>query len=136
MLNMQPMTLTIDISRRNWLTSNMRSHWAEKARRTKELRQTARLCGRRFAIKPPVFTRREPCTVVVEISIPTPRRFDPMNASPTVKALLDGLTDAGWWDDDDSKTVKSVTYKLGKPTGVKGLYRVTVTARSIGGAQV
>lgn len=32
---------------------------------------------------------------------PNARKFDPPNFYPTIKPFIDGLTDAGWWEDDN-----------------------------------
>ncbi|WP_130865831.1 RusA family crossover junction endodeoxyribonuclease [Acidipropionibacterium timonense] len=34
-----------------------------------------------------------------------PGRADPNNATPTLKAIIDGMTDAGVWPDDSSEYV-------------------------------
>ena len=56
----------------------------------------------RLHLPRPVFTR---CVVVANIMYPRRGRADPANAYPVIKALVDGLTDAGYWVDDDSEHV-------------------------------
>ncbi len=36
------------------------------------------------------------------------QRRDPHNFAPTMKYLIDGLTEARWWTDDDAKHVRTV----------------------------
>lgn len=93
------------------LSANDRRHWADKARRVRFYRQQAylkgvdyfNLGGRKFA--------RAKVTAAVKLS--GKRRFDPANASPTVKAIIDGLTDAGLWEDDNADVVTEVSFRAG-----------------------
>ena len=41
-------------------------------------------------------------SVIATVHYRTAVRADPANAQPTLKALIDGCTDAGIWVDDDS----------------------------------
>ena len=47
---------------------------------------------------------------IVEVSLPVRdnRRRDPHNYYPTVKAIVDGLVDAGLWPDDTPEFVRTV----------------------------
>lgn len=89
---------TLPISRANLLTANDKHHWARKAALTKQLRRWGYLLGReergvaRFHL-----TRAR---VVFEFAYPDRRRRDRHNLAPTVKALMDGLIDAGLLPDD------------------------------------
>ena len=114
------MILTIDIPAAFWLSANVNPHWAAKARRTRHLRQLGFMAAR----KQPAMDRANLAAV---ISYPTARRADPSNAAPTVKALLDGIVDAGVLPDDDHLHVPHVDYSRGPNTGERGLYRVTLT---------
>lgn len=111
-----------------WMTSNHRLFWADKARRTDGLRGYACIEGRnlinRERLERPVFTR---CTVTVTVAYPLNQRADPANTSPVVKALLDGLTDAGFWPDDDSEHVVAVTYRRDPEKSRRGTHKVTLT---------
>jgi crossover junction endodeoxyribonuclease RusA len=75
-------------------------------RHTKQVRawrEAGRLCafnGRRRPRIPNLAT----VTVFFGTDRPNQRR-DPMNWYPTVKALVDGLTDARFWPDDDASYV-------------------------------
>lgn len=112
------MDLTIDISDAEWMSANDRMHWAVKAKRTKALRAKTRLLARH--LKP----ARGPVHVTAFIAYPRAGKADPGNASPTVKAILDGLTDAGYWPDDDHRHVIGPDYRRGPDTRTKGLHRV------------
>lgn len=50
------------------------------------------------------------CKVSVGVSIPTGRDFDPPNLYPTVKPLVDGLTDSLWWVDDNHNIITSTEF--------------------------
>ena len=43
-----------------------------------------------------------------------------------VKAILDALTDTGFWPDDDSKHLIGPDYRGGEPSSRKGWYRITI----------
>ena len=46
-----------------------------------------------------------PCEVLVSIPVPGERRRDPHNWTPTCKAIVDGITAAGVWPDDNAAWV-------------------------------
>ena len=48
--------------------------------------------------------------------------MDPPNWNPTVKALLDGLTDAGQWTDDNKQVILEVSYRYGGLTKTPKTY--------------
>ncbi|MCT1689897.1 hypothetical protein M3B11_02800 [Brevibacterium sp. p3-SID960] len=114
--------LVIDVPANEWLSANDRRHWADKARRTKALRHRAAMLARQARL-----TVATPCIVVAEICYPRGGRADPANASDAVKPILDGLTDASVWVDDDSEHVPAVTYRRGSKTDQQGWHRITLT---------
>ena len=61
--------------------------------------------------------------MIVWVFAPTNRRYDPPNGSPTTKALLDGLTDAKFWTDDNYHVIKGVEFRHGGKSGNKK-YRI------------
>ena len=63
-----------------WLTANGRYHWADRARRTRDIRHAARVMARHIP------HHAGPVRVVAHIGYPTAQRADPANAAPTVKA--------------------------------------------------
>jgi crossover junction endodeoxyribonuclease RusA len=62
--------------------------------------------------------------VIVEVFTPTRRRSDPPNLYPTVKALVDGLTDAGWWEDDDYSRMVQMSFRHGGLSNIKDTYKL------------
>lgn len=116
------MSLVVDVPANEWISSNSRLHWANKARRTKALRQRAFFLARKAHLRV-----ETPVLVVAEIGYPRGGRADQSNAAPTVKACLDGLTDAGVWPDDDSEHVVGPHFTRGPTTATKGLHRITFT---------
>ena len=105
------------------ITSNDRLHFAVKAKMTAYLRYLASLeVKRQFDKFKPVFNKtlfdkKHPCGVTITVLSPTNRRFDADNVQPTAKALMDGMTDAGLWTDDNNKVVKFTKYQYGGLSG-------------------
>ena len=89
------------------LSANGREHWAVKARRTRQLRYLGFCLARQQRI--PRLARAH---VLATYRPPDRRRRDPANMYPTVKAMLDGLTDAGVWADDDAAHVLGPDMRL------------------------
>lgn len=110
--------LTITIPAALWLSANQRLHWAPKAKRTKAIRQL----GWHAAVGADLPTR-DVDHVAAFIGYPRNGKADPANAAPTVKALIDGMVDAGVWPDDDSTHVLGPTY-LRDPKTTDGTYSV------------
>jgi crossover junction endodeoxyribonuclease RusA len=115
--------LTFTIPKSWWLTANGRYHWAVKARATRNLRQLAATTARGME---PVGTVH----VAAYIGYLTGGKADPGNASPTVKALLDGCTDAGLWPDDDHTHVVGPTYLRDPKSPTPGHYTVRLVLQS------
>lgn len=109
------------IPRDLWLSSNVQTHYRKKSKVVRELRARAALVGR--GVTAPV-----PVDVVAHIGYPTARKADPPNAWPTVKALLDGLTDAGVWPDDNSEYIPETAFRRGQKSPA-GTYRVVLDIR-------
>lgn len=88
------------------MNMNDRSHWSTRHRRTKVWRETAKVHALRDLGRSPSERRREPSFVRVSFPVRDPgRRRDPHNLAPTVKAIVDGLVDAGVWPDDVERWV-------------------------------
>ena len=68
--------------------------------------------------------QKRPCEVTVTVFSPTKSKLDPPNLYPTVKAIIDGMTDAGIWVDDNYKVIKSMTFRYGGLSEEKGHYRL------------
>jgi crossover junction endodeoxyribonuclease RusA len=85
-----------------WLNSNDRRFRFNKTRLTKAWRLLGFVAVRN-AGQPEPFEGR--VHVVASFWKPTRTHYDPNNLWPTVKAICDGLTDAGLWADDDHEHV-------------------------------
>lgn len=62
------------------------------------------------------FSQSRPCYLGIVVCPPTNRRMDAPNWYPTAKALIDGLTDAGVFEDDNNKVITSTTFVPGPKT--------------------
>lgn len=89
---------TLPISRANLLTANDKPHWARRAALTKQLRRWGYLLGREGQGVARLHLTR--ARVEFEFTYPDRRRRDRSNLAPTVKALMDGMIDAGLLPDD------------------------------------
>ena len=88
----------LPLTRSKLITANDKLHWAARARLTKQIRQWGYLLGREGeGVARLGLTHAR---VEVEFAYPDRRRRDRSNLSPTVKALMDGLIDAGLLPDD------------------------------------
>jgi crossover junction endodeoxyribonuclease RusA len=94
------------------LTANQRMHWRAKARVTKDVRQVASLLGRKAP-------RTEMLVVTLHYRPRDRRRRDRHNLWPTVKALVDGLVDAGIVPDDDAEHLSTPEPVIHQPNGTK-----------------
>lgn len=110
--------------KKEMLNANDRMSWARKAKITACLRQIGRLNVPKG--KYTIHTKKRPCGLVVTIYAPTKRRMDPPNFYPTVKALVDGMTDAGLWTDDSHEVIKYMTFEYGGLSGSKDKYRIEI----------
>ena len=70
-------------------------------------------------------------TIKVRVSPPTRRRLDPVNLYPTVKAIIDGLTDAAWWEDDDFTHLLEISFLYGGTSGVKDNFKLEFTVEEV-----
>lgn len=111
--------LTIQIPEPWWMSANDRMHWAQKAQRIRAVRHMTMVIARARHI--PTF---EVVHIAAWIQYPTGCRADPGNASPTVKACIDGLVDAGVIPDDDHKHVIGPDYRREIGSAGKGIHRV------------
>lgn len=121
--------MTIDIPASWWLTSNQRMHWAEKARRTRVIRNVAGFVALRSGLHPV-----ERATVTVWVGYPSTRRQDPANASPAAKAAIDGIVATRrLLADDDAEHLTAVTFRRDEPTWRKGWYRLRIEFEEVAG---
>lgn len=104
-----------------------RMHWSQVRRLAKPIREATCLLARNQHIPP--LDRAH----VVYVVHPTPqtRRRDPANWAESAKAAVDGLVDAGVFEDDDSAHVIGPDPRLGEP--VKG-GQLVIHITPLGGA--
>ena len=95
----------VDIPRDEWWTQNRRGHWRVKFAHTSAVKQRAMAFARFWLQNGHHRPQHFPVHVTAIIHPLTHGRFDPENAAPMVKAILDALTDTGFWPDDDSKHI-------------------------------
>lgn len=86
------------------LNLNKRIHWAKKASLTAAWREAAHIHGRNVNRRNK-WGQLPPCVVNVIFNVPDRRRRDPHNWIATVKPIIDGLVDAGFWPDDTAEWV-------------------------------
>lgn len=72
----------------------------------------------------------------VTVCPPTRRRLDPPNLYPTVKALVDGLTDACWWSDDDFTHLLYTSFRYGGLSGKKGIWKIILDVVRVDSSQI
>ncbi|MEF2736710.1 MAG: hypothetical protein U0N15_05740 [Bifidobacterium choerinum] len=97
------------------------------AQRAKHLRHAGYLAGRDWLARHRAWRRDLRVDVEYEMHYPRrPPRADPDNLAPTVKHLVDGLTDAGMWADDDYTHLRRRTYTMGEPTNRAGVWRIDI----------
>lgn len=69
--------------------------------------------------------------VTLTVCPPTKRKMDPPNLYPTLKALIDGLTDASWWQDDEFSQLLEVSFKYGGLSGEKDYFKLILDIEEI-----
>ncbi len=120
------MTITI---RQPWaspiLRSNDRMHWAQKARLTKEIRETTATIARSWMVQRNLayrvthrtFPMTGPVTVELVWTVKDKRRRDADSGEPHKKAAIDGLVDAGLISDDRTEVVAWSRCRIEQGTG-------------------
>ena len=114
-------TVTIDIPKAYWLTSNMRLHWAAKAKRAAWTRDRTGWIVL-AAIRAGELAPMQAADLTVWVGYPSNRRQDPDNA--IAKNAIDGCIDGGLLPDDDAEHRPATTYRRDVPTGRPGWYRL------------
>jgi crossover junction endodeoxyribonuclease RusA len=92
-------TLRFELPHAMTLSANGRQHWAQKARATRNLRTLAAHSADQQMVGRGI--RYDRAHLTVHVGWPTRHRRDVANISPTIKALIDGIVDAGLLPDDD-----------------------------------
>lgn len=107
------------------MSMNDRPHWAAKARAVRTWRAAA--C---VAADASPHRLLPPALVELHLPVADRRRRDPMNYAPTMKAVVDGLVDAGVWPDDTPAFVRTLepTLYVAKRGEAKTV-RVVITER-------
>lgn len=113
-------TLHFEVPAAIFISQNHRLHFRVKADRVAQLRLLGRAVG---SCHDRVDT---PCHMTVDIGWPDKRRRDRSNAASTVKALLDGVVDAGILTDDSDLHITRETY-TSHVEGDKGRIHLTIT---------
>lgn len=112
--------ITFIIPNAQWLSSNMRfPHWGAEHDRKKSLRLRGEITGLASGL-----AFNTPVRVIAHIGYPTNATADPGNSAPTLKALIDGMTRAGIWVDDDSKHLIGPDYRRDPNKAPKGHHTV------------
>lgn len=93
------------------LTSNARPHWSVAREVARYWRHVAAVTAREAGIP-----RVDRGRVVVTFHKATNRRFDPGNLAPVSKAILDGIVDAGVFEDDSHEYVVGPDHRAGEKT--------------------
>ena len=104
-----PLLLDVQCNGRPWLTENQRLHWGERARRVRAWREAAF-----WRAKAERLPRLERALVVCELHFSTRHRRDANNWNPTSNSCLDGLVDAGVFDDDWHAIVTGPDMRIGE----------------------
>lgn len=91
-----------------WLSANQTMHWAPRAQRVRGWRLAAYQEAKKAGIP-----RIEYARVICELHFTDRRIRDPANWAPTAKACVDGLVDAGVFDNDDSTRVIGPDMRMG-----------------------
>ena len=108
------------------LRSNDRTHWARRAPLVRAVRETAAWHAKAQKLRP------QPQSDVTLIwHAPARSRSDVGALSPTLKAIIDGLVDAGIWPDDTPKWVRRETVGIERTDG-KPYLELTITPISEG----
>lgn len=98
----------------DYMTMNQRKHWTWNAKTKRAWRDAAfyTACDWRVGFS----DRRLAGKAVVRFVFPvtTNRRRDPHNYYPTIKPIIDGLTDANLWPDDTPEFVETREPVFGK----------------------
>lgn len=101
------------------ISANDRLHPQVKAKLTAHLRELSAKMAKETYKHIDMFSSVHTCHMCINICPPTDRRMDVPNWYPTIKALIDGLTDAGVFDDDNDTVIKSYTFMRGPVTDNK-----------------
>lgn len=117
------------------ISMNDRDHWRQRSRRVKAWRAATHgaVAARRPGASRWIAAGQSlpPGIVHVQLPVPDSRRRDPHNYYPTIKAIVDGLVDAGLWPDDTPEWVTTTepTLVVDRPDKLAGQPSVVITIR-------
>lgn len=120
-----PAEFVIPGAKTETLNANHRLHWRVVRRRTAYWRQLTAVVVQASQGRPQPLPDR--VRIVATISYPDRRRRDVGNLAPTVKAIVDGLTDAGVLADDDDLHVLGPDIRRGH-----GPFAITIRLEPLG----
>jgi len=120
-------TLKFVIPNSSWLSSNMRfRHWSQEQKRKTALRDMGQLQGANSRLR-----FGHPVRVIAHIGYATNAVADPGNAAPALKALIDGMTRAKVWTDDDSKHLIGPDYRRDETKAPRGFHTVRLEIKEV-----
>ena len=100
-----------------WLTTNSREHWAVTNKRTQTWRKAAWAMTKAARLTPIT----GPVHVTATIHKTTRHRYDLDGHTPTVKACIDGIRQAGLLPEDDTTVIPLLTIRAGEPRKRAGI---------------
>lgn len=126
--------LDFELTRKKMLDAHGNSNWRAKNGKIAKLRALGKERGLELKEEREIFFNKFKVTVFIKPPIRS--NLDPPNFYPTVKPLIDGLTDAGWWEDDSLHYMMEMTFRYGGLSGVKNedgtrAYRVILEIEEI-----
>lgn len=127
---MSAQTVAVPVGALDWISSNDRRVWQDKARRTAQLVRIGAIAAKAQRLKV-----ETPARLIVTVHMPSGRRSDPPNAWPTVKPIIDGFVRAGAFEDDSSEEIPETVFRKGEKTGVKSNYRLVFEFEQMGEEQ-
>lgn len=131
---MLPQELVFELHKSKILNSNKKLHYQAHGKIVRFLRELSFQTGKELKDAEGVYFDK--FKVVVTVMPPTRRRMDPANLWPTAKAIVDGLTDAEWWADDDFKHLLEISFRYGGLSGERDTFKVRVVVQELTEAEV
>lgn len=93
---------------------------------TKEFEKDVESLEKKFASLDRIEHMFDKFQIIVWVFTPTARTIDPPNLAPTTKNLIDGLTDCGFWEDDNWTHLRSVDFRYGGQSGIKDNFKIVL----------
>lgn len=114
----------------SWINANQRLFWRVRSARTKQWREAAK--QRAIDMHLP---HMRAAYILAELRFSTNQRRDPANWAPTAKACVDGLVDAGVFDDDNYRHVTGPDMRIGEkvPEQRRGIHLLIFPTEPFGG---